>query len=104
GHHDDRADRGVTAQVSERVRYRVLGTAMVVVIVLLLALTVALYNKAFTPVTEVTVKAERAGLQLLPHSDVKVRGLIVGEVRGTEATADGATLHLALDPDRARLI
>ncbi|WP_229808647.1 MCE family protein [Actinomadura livida] len=77
---------------------------MLLVIVLLLALTVALFNKAFTPVTEVTVRTERAGLQLLPHSDVKVRGLIVGEVRDTDATAQGATLHLALDPDKAKLI
>jgi phospholipid/cholesterol/gamma-HCH transport system substrate-binding protein len=50
------------------------------------------------------VKTERAGLQLLPHSDVKVRGLIVGEVRGADATSDGATLHLALDPGKAKLI
>ncbi|TDC96061.1 MCE family protein [Actinomadura sp. 7K507] len=90
--------------MSERVRFRVLGLSMILVIVLLLALTVALFNKAFTPVTEVTVRAERAGLQLLSHSDVKVRGLIVGEVRGTDATSQGATLHLALDPDKAKLI
>lgn len=90
--------------MSERVRYRLLGLSMMLVIVLLLALTVALFNKSFTPVTKVTVRTERAGLQLLPHSDVKVRGLIVGEVRDTDATADGATLHLALDPDKAKLI
>ncbi|MFI0370356.1 MCE family protein [Actinomadura sp. 1N219] len=90
--------------MSERIRYRLLGTAMVIVIGLLLALTVAFYNKAFTPVTEVTVDAERAGLQLLPHSDVKVRGLIVGEVRGIDATAKGATLRLALDPGKAKLV
>ncbi|XRQ06210.1 MCE family protein [Actinomadura welshii] len=90
--------------MTERIRFRLLGLAMVLVIVLLLALTVALFNKAFTPVTEVTVRVDRAGLQLLPHSDVKVRGLIVGEVRDTEATAQGATLHLALDPDKAKLI
>ncbi|TDD85368.1 MCE family protein [Actinomadura darangshiensis] len=90
--------------MSTHVRYRVLGISMIIVIALLLALTVALYNKAFTPVTEVTVKAERAGLQLLPHSDVKVRGLVVGEVRGTDATSDGAVLHLALDPGKAKLI
>ncbi len=77
---------------------------MVVVAGLLLALTVALFNKAFTPVVRVRVATERAGLQLLPRSDVKVRGLIVGEVRSTEATADGATLHLALDPEKAKLI
>lgn len=90
--------------MSTRVRYRLLGISMVIVIALLLALTVAFYNKAFTPVTEVSVKTERAGLQLLPHSDVKVRGLIVGEVRGTDATSDGAVLHLALDPGKAKLI
>ncbi|MBB4778255.1 MCE family protein [Actinomadura livida] len=90
--------------MTERIRFRLLGISMLLVIVLLLALTVALFNKAFTPVTEVTVRTERAGLQLLPHSDVKVRGLIVGEVRDTDATAQGATLHLALDPDKAKLI
>ncbi|WP_242902955.1 MCE family protein [Actinomadura terrae] len=88
----------------ERFRYRLLGLAMLVAVALLLALTVALFNKALTPVTRVDVAAERAGLQLLPHSDVKVRGLIVGEVRGTEATDGGARLHLALDPDKAKLI
>src|SRR5690606_24206415 len=90
--------------MSERVRYRLLGLSMVLVIVLLLAPTVALCNKSCTPGTKVTVRTERAGLQLLPHSDVRVRGLIVGEVRDTDATADGATLHLALDPDKAKLI
>ncbi|GAA2447140.1 MCE family protein [Actinomadura vinacea] len=87
--------------MTQRIRYRVLGLSMVLVIALLLALTVALFNKALTPVTKVTVQAERAGLQLLPRSDVKVRGLIVGEVRGTRATANGAVIDLALDPDKA---
>ncbi|RSN71109.1 MCE family protein [Actinomadura sp. WAC 06369] len=85
-------------------RLRLLGVTMVVVILLALALTVAFYNKAFRPVVNVKVSAERVGLQLLPHSDVKVRGLIVGEVRDTEVTDDGAVLHLALDPDKAELI
>lgn len=88
----------------QRVRYRLLGLSMVVVIALLLALTVALFNKALTPVLRVKVEAERAGLQLLPRSDVKVRGLIVGEVRSTKATQNGAVLNLAIDPDKAKLI
>jgi phospholipid/cholesterol/gamma-HCH transport system substrate-binding protein len=90
--------------MSQRIRYRLLGLSMVLVMALLLALTVALFNKTFTPVTKVSVRAERAGLQLLPRSDVKVRGLIVGEVRDTRATAGGAVIDLALDPDKARLI
>ncbi|GAA4073587.1 MULTISPECIES: MCE family protein [Actinomadura] len=90
--------------MSQKIRHRLLGLSMLVVIVLLLALTVALFNKALTPVVRVKVDAERAGLQLLPRSDVKVRGLIVGEVRGTRATSDGAILDLAIDPDKAKLI
>ncbi|GAA0260311.1 MCE family protein [Actinomadura nitritigenes] len=90
--------------MSERMRYRVLGLSMILVIVLLLALTVAFYNKWFTPVTNVKVATERAGLQLLPHADVKVRGIVVGEVRGTHVSGGGATLDLALDPGKAKLI
>ncbi|TDD94465.1 MCE family protein [Actinomadura rubrisoli] len=90
--------------MSTRLRYRMLGLSMMLVIALLLALTVALFNKALTPVIKVKVATERAGLQLLPRSDVKVRGLIVGEVRSTTATGSGATLNLALDPGKAELI
>ncbi|WP_433329412.1 MCE family protein [Spirillospora sp. CA-294931] len=90
--------------MSQRIRYRLLGLGMVIVMILALALTVALFNKALTPVTKVKVDAERAGLQLLPRSDVKVRGLIIGEVRGTKATEKGAVLDLALDPEKAKLV
>ena len=47
----------------------------------------------------VTLQTDKVGNQLAPPSDVKLRGLIVGEVR--EVTADGATatVELALDPD-----
>jgi virulence factor Mce-like protein len=67
-------------------------------------LMLAQYNKAFTPVDRVTVDSDRAGLQLMPHSDVKVRGLIVGEVRKIRATPTGAAIDLALDPGKAALI
>ncbi|WP_051468049.1 MCE family protein [Actinomadura oligospora] len=90
--------------LSQRTQYRLLGLSMIVVIVMLVALTIGFYEKAFTPVLKVKVEGARAGLQLLPHSDVKVRGLIVGEVRGTRATENGATLDLALDPDKAKLV
>jgi len=90
--------------MSQRIRHRLLGLSMLLVLALLLALVVALYNKAFTPVVRVQVATERAGLQLLPRSDVKVRGLIVGEVRGTRATPDGAILDLAINRDKAELI
>jgi phospholipid/cholesterol/gamma-HCH transport system substrate-binding protein len=89
---------------SERLRYRLYGLAFLIVVVLLVLLMLAQYNKAFTPVDRVTVKSDRAGLQLVPHSDVKVRGLIVGEVRSIHATDTGAAIDLALDPSKVSLI
>jgi phospholipid/cholesterol/gamma-HCH transport system substrate-binding protein len=88
----------------ERLRYRLYGLAFVIVVIVLVMLMLAQYNKAFTPVYKVTVASDRAGLQLVPHSDVKVRGLIVGEVRGIRATPTGAAIDLALDPSKATLI
>ncbi|GAA4621317.1 MCE family protein [Actinoallomurus vinaceus] len=89
---------------SERLRYRLYGVAFVLVVVLLVVLMIAQYNKAFTPVYHVTVDSDRAGLQLVPHSDVKVRGLIVGEVRKIRQTQKGAAIDLAIDPSKAQLI
>ena len=41
----------------------------------------AVYSKAFTDVARVTLETDTAGNQLQPGADVKVRGVIVGEVR-----------------------
>jgi virulence factor Mce-like protein len=85
-------------------RRRSLGIAFLAVIVLFLALTVALYNDAFTKVVKVTLKTDHIGNQLQTASDVKVRGLIVGEVRAIRTVGDGAELELALHPDKVDLI
>jgi len=55
----------------------------------------------------VTLETDTAGNQLQEASDVKVRGVIVGEVRDVRAGMDGATIDLAIDPDtwpRSRLM
>ena len=89
---------------AERLRYRLYGLAFLIVVVVLVLLMLAQYNQAFTPVCHVTVNSDRAGLQLVPHSDVKVRGLIVGEVRSIRSTDGGAAINIALDPSKAALI
>src|SRR3954451_9066680 len=80
------------------VRRRLQGVAFLVVLAALLGLSVAFYNKAFTDVATVTLKTDTAGNQLQEASDVKVRGVIVGEVRDVEADLDGATITLAINP------
>ncbi len=93
---------GLTAMT--RLRYQLFGVVFIAVMALFAGLTVALYDKKFTPVVLVTVDAERAGLQLLPQSDVKIRGMLVGEVRAIRVTSGGAALTLALDPRKIGLI
>jgi phospholipid/cholesterol/gamma-HCH transport system substrate-binding protein len=84
--------------------YKLYGAVLIAVVVGLVALSVLFFNQAFTSFDHVTVHVQRAGLQLLPGSDVKVRGLIVGDVERITSDGEGADLELRLDPSRARQI
>jgi phospholipid/cholesterol/gamma-HCH transport system substrate-binding protein len=88
----------------EHNRLLVAGIAFIVSIALLIWLSIAIYNKEFERVTMVTVKADRAGLQLAKFGDVRVNGALVGQVR--EVTQDGeqAEIHIALKPSAAETI
>jgi phospholipid/cholesterol/gamma-HCH transport system substrate-binding protein len=83
---------------------RLLGLAFVALLAAAVALSVAVYRKAFTPVTWVTLRTDHTGMQLSRGADVKVRGVIVGEVRDLTADGDKATLRLALDPELSERI
>jgi virulence factor Mce-like protein len=85
-------------------RRRVAGVAFLVVIAMLVGLTVALYQKAFTPIVKVTLLTDRIGNQLSAQADVKLRGMVVGRVRSVHAEPNGARIDLALDPKRVGLI
>lgn len=89
---------------AEHRRLLVAGIVFLTVLGLLVALSIAVYQKKFTPVTMVTVKAERAGLQLAQFGDVRVHGALVGQVR--EITQDGkqASIKVALRPEAAEKI
>jgi phospholipid/cholesterol/gamma-HCH transport system substrate-binding protein len=93
-----------TSGLGAVVKRRLSGVLFLLVLAGLLALSILLYQKAFTPVVEVTLKAGTAGNQLATPADVKLRGLIVGEVREITTDGDGATMRLALDPDQVDLI
>jgi phospholipid/cholesterol/gamma-HCH transport system substrate-binding protein len=80
------------------IRLRLYGIAFIAVLALLLSLAVAVYQQAFTPVVRITLEADSLGNQLDPRADVKLRGLLVGEVRAVHADGEKATLDLALDP------
>ena len=88
----------------QRLRYQVLGLAFLVVAALFIAFTIAVYRQAFTPVTMVKLEADHVGSQLRVGGDVKVRGMLVGEVRSVTAKGDHAELELALQPDKTSVI
>src|SRR5690349_13522142 len=88
----------MSAKRGRTVRRRLQGVAFLVVLAALLGLSVAFYNKAFADVATVTLKTDTAGNQLQEASDVKIRGVIVGEVRDVKADLDGATITLAINP------
>jgi phospholipid/cholesterol/gamma-HCH transport system substrate-binding protein len=74
------------------------------VLALLVGLAVATYDKTFVHVVPVQLEADHVGNQLEPPADVKLRGIIVGEVRGVHSDGARATVDLALNPSTVGLI
>ncbi|GAA5112242.1 MCE family protein [Haloechinothrix salitolerans] len=87
------------AAVLRRLRYQALGLVFVLLAASFIAGTIGVYTKAFTDVATVTLRTEFAGNQMREGADVKIRGMLVGEVRSISSTGDGANLELALNPE-----
>lgn len=92
------------SRIAAATKRRLLGGAFLLVLVALLGLSVAVYQKAFTPTVMVTLRADHTGMQLNPGADVKVKGVIVGEVRDIRSDGGEALLRLALDPALVRFV
>jgi len=93
----NRSGRASTAY--RAVSGRVLGIAFLALLLLFVWLTYAIYSKKFVDYVPVDVRTSTIGLQLNTRADVKLRGMIVGEVRSTDLDEGGAVLHVGLDPD-----
>lgn len=85
-------------------RRRLSGIVFIIVIGLLVQTAVWMYQKKFVDVVDVSLQTDRIGNQLTVHADVKMRGLLVGEVRKIRSQGTTATLELALDPKKAALV
>ncbi len=90
----------LTQHTRKRLGQKAYGLVFLIVVALLVALSVAAFQQRFTPVVMVTLETNRLGSQLQESSDVKLRGMLVGEVRSVAVTPDGARLELALQPDQ----
>lgn len=76
------------------------GVAFLVVMALLATFAVQVYQQKFTDVVLVTLRTDRIGNQLNDSSEVKARGVVVGDVREVHAGQRGASIELALEPDK----
>ena len=81
-----------------KTRHRMVGVVFLIVLGLLIWVSLALYNQQFTSVDMVTLHTDSTGNELHPEAQVLVRGVQVGEVRSINASGNGATLKLAIQP------
>jgi virulence factor Mce-like protein len=79
---------------------RLLGLAMIGLIVALLALCIAAYNKVFTSSVQVTMEIDQVDNSFLPQADVRMRGVTVGTVSKVSTNGSMATLTLELAPNQ----
>lgn len=90
---------------SREIRQLVLsGIAFTAALALLVALSIAIYSKAFSRYTTLTLETSRAGLQLAELGDVRYHGVLVGQIREISQTGDKAVIRLGLDRDLATQI
>jgi phospholipid/cholesterol/gamma-HCH transport system substrate-binding protein len=87
-----------------RLRFQLLGLVFLVVAALFFWTTIAVYDKDFTPVASVRLDTDHVGNQMRAGADVKIRGVVVGEVRSIAVEGDHAALDLALQPSQLGVI
>ncbi|MBF6355908.1 MCE family protein [Nocardia higoensis] len=80
------------------------GLAMVLGLVAVVAVALTMFVGGFTTTATVLVQAPRSGLVLDPDAKVKVRGVEIGTVAQIDHNGEDATLKLALDPDKLKLV
>ncbi|MFC5804632.1 MCE family protein [Streptomyces formicae] len=82
------------------VHRRLAGVVFLLVPALLVWLSVAVYDKEFTDDATVTVLTGSVGNEMHANAEVKLRGVVIGEVRSIRTDGDGARLTLAIDRDQ----
>jgi virulence factor Mce-like protein len=80
-------------------RRRLSGLVLLLVIALIITACLLNFNKVFKPVDMVTLQTATVGNQLSKQGDVKVHGVIVGEIKSVESDGQKATIQMAIDPD-----
>ncbi|WP_137228686.1 MCE family protein [Streptomyces sp. BPSDS2] len=82
------------------VRRRLAGVTFLLVPAVLVWVSVSVYEKDFTDDATVTVRTGSVGNEMHDNADVKLRGVVIGQVRSIATDGEGARLTLAIDRDK----
>jgi phospholipid/cholesterol/gamma-HCH transport system substrate-binding protein len=82
------------------VGFKALGVLFLCLLLAGVYLTYAVFTKKFTDYDRVKLETSTIGLQLPTRADVKIRGVIVGEVLDFTSKGDGAEVTLGLYPSK----
>jgi phospholipid/cholesterol/gamma-HCH transport system substrate-binding protein len=79
--------------------HKLIGLVFIALMITSIWFTYAIFTKKFVDYDEVSLETSKIGLQLPARADVKIRGVIIGEVLEAEADQDGAELTLGIFPE-----
>ena len=93
-----------TVSQSDTVPKRIAGAGLTLFIVVVVALSLLLFVRAFDSRVPITVRSDRAGLVMEEDAKVRSRGVEIGNVTRITQEFDGATLELEVDPSALEAI
>ncbi|MEO6472483.1 MAG: MCE family protein [Aeromicrobium sp.] len=93
-----------TPFLEQKASLRGLGVGFIAVMLFFLWLTYAVFTQKFIDSVPVTLTTSHAGASLPDNADVKLKGMIVGEVRSIKPTATGVKMTIAMQPKVMKLI
>jgi phospholipid/cholesterol/gamma-HCH transport system substrate-binding protein len=85
-------------------KFKALGIVFLCLLLAGVWLTYGVFTQKFTHFDQVTLDAPTIGLQMPDRADVKIRGVIVGQVLGFSATDEGAQVRLGIYPSQLHTI
>ena len=90
--------------VGEHLRLQVLGVVLIALVTGLIGLSIARYLKVFEPAVNITLRANQAGLMLPKYGDVRLHGVLVGQIRDIAHEGRKAVIDVAIEPSQAEQI
>jgi phospholipid/cholesterol/gamma-HCH transport system substrate-binding protein len=89
---------------AEHLRLQLLGLLLIAIVAGLIGLSIARYLKVFDPGVTVTLQADEAGLMLPQYGDVRLHGVLVGQIREIDHDGRKVLVEISLEPGQADVI